>query len=263
MARIRSPGYPSFSLEETIEFAKKIHAADRQHPVDRENAARHMGFSGLSGASDRALSALMHYGFSEKVQKGELRITDLALEIIHPHSVEERRAALHKAGFMPELFAELRERYPEAPPSREILASYLSRSGFASTAINPATKAYLETCYFLQRERAYESDVDASASPPEPAPVSEREEPMQSAPAPMSAAHLTTPVSAPLPTSFVATPSSEDFILNDIQTHIKGGTVRIEALLDARGLRRLEKKIAALKLLLEPDEDEDDEDLVG
>lgn len=170
MARIRSPGYPSFPLEQVIEFATKIHSQDRQHPVDRETAARHMGFSGLSGTSDRALSALMHYNLIERVKKGELRVTDVALRMIHPDSPAERRAALHDAGFAPGLFKELRERYPGEPPSRDSLSSYLSRSGFASAAIPAATKSYLETCYFLQRLGAYESGLDGADDAAEPGP---------------------------------------------------------------------------------------------
>jgi hypothetical protein len=158
MSRIRSPRYPNHNLEETIDFIGKIHAEDRQHPVSREVAARHMGFSGISGTSDRALASLMHYGLAEKAVKGELRVSDLALSIMHPHSEKERVRALFDAGFHPELFKELHDRYPDQPPSAVSLESYLSRSGFAPAAIRPASKAYLETCQFLQRNGAYESD---------------------------------------------------------------------------------------------------------
>ena len=162
MARIRSPRYPFHNLDETIELVSKIHAEDRQHPVSRDVAARHMGFSGISGTSDRALSSLMHYGLAEKAVKGEIRVTSLALEILHPSHESERVKALNVAGFSPELFRELRERYPEAPPSAASLESFLMRSGFAPVAIRPASKAYLETCQFLQRNGAYERD---NASP--------------------------------------------------------------------------------------------------
>lgn len=158
MARIRSPRYPNHNLEETIEFVSKIHAEDRQHPVGRIVAARHMGFSGISGTSDRALASLLHYGLAEKAVKGEIRVTPLALEILHPSTDRERVSALNAAGFSPELFKELRARYPEAPPSAASLESFLARSGFSPAAIRPACKAYLETCQFLQRNGAYESD---------------------------------------------------------------------------------------------------------
>jgi hypothetical protein len=101
----------------------------------------------------------MHYGLAEKSGKGEIRVTDLALGILHPENPSERRAALNQAGFNPQLFRELRERYSGNPPSPSNLESYLSREGFASAAINPASRAYLETCRFLEQEDAYESDV--------------------------------------------------------------------------------------------------------
>ncbi|HVR90177.1 MAG TPA: hypothetical protein VHG29_03650 [Novosphingobium sp.] len=162
MARIRSPRYPFHNLDETIELVAKIHAEDRQHPVGRDVAARHMGFSGISGTSDRALASLMHYGLAEKAVKGEIRVSSLALEILHPSHDGERTKALNTAGFNPELFQELRQRYPEAPPSAASLESFLTRSGFAPVAIRPASKAYLETCQFLQRNGAYESDGETN-----------------------------------------------------------------------------------------------------
>jgi hypothetical protein len=127
-----------------------------------------MGFTGLSGTSDRALSALMHYGLAERVGKGEIRVTDLALSAIHPESLMERRAALREAGFNPTLFRELRDRYPGPPPSLGSLSSYLSRENFAPAAIAPAAKAYLETCQFLQREQAYESGSEEAERGAEP-----------------------------------------------------------------------------------------------
>lgn len=165
MARVRSPAYPGHSLTDTIDYIRKIHAEDRQHPVDRGVAAQHMGFSGLTGTSDRALSSLLHYGLAEKAGKGEIRVSDLALRILHPESDAERRQALNEAGFNPQLFQELRRRYPGKPPAPSNLESFLSREGFASVAIGPATRAYLETCRFLEQEGAYESDsVDAPAA---------------------------------------------------------------------------------------------------
>ena len=189
MARIRSPGYPNVSLEQVIDNAGKVHLQDRQHPVDRATVALHLGFSGLSGAADRALSALLHFGLMEKVKKGELRVTDLALRIIHPSEPNERREALYEAAFAPELFKELRARYPQTPPSRDSLSSYLSRSGFASAAIPAATKAYLETCYFLQREHAYDLGVAPPEVVTESAPVEPQSEPNMTPSTPATAAH--------------------------------------------------------------------------
>lgn len=182
MVRIRSPRYPNHNLEETIEFASRIHDADRQHSVSREVAARHMGFSGITGTSDRALASLMHYGLAEKAVKGEIRITHLALDILHPVNELERIRALNAAGFKPDLFQELRERYPDAPPSAAALESFLSRSGFAPAAIRPASQAYLETCQFLQRNSAYIGGAEVSENGTVPAEEPAAIAPLQAAP---------------------------------------------------------------------------------
>ena len=177
MSRIRSPGYPNAPLQEVIAFASKIHEKDRQYAVSRDVACQHMGFTGASGSSDRAISALFHYGLAEKVVKGEIRVTALAVRILHPDSPQERRDALHEAGFKPGLFQDLREKYPDNPPSLSTLTSYLKREGFAEVAIPPAAKAFLATCEFLQRENAYESvSAEAEDEAPSP-PTSRREEP--------------------------------------------------------------------------------------
>lgn len=246
MARIRSPGYPNLPLEDVIELARKIHDADRQNPIDRETAVRHLGFAGQSGASDRALSALMHFQLAEKVQKGEIRITDLALQIIHPDSPKERREAIRTVGFSPSLFQELRARYPDAPPSKDGLSSYLTRSGFASAAVGPATKAYLETCHFLQREGAYaENDTGQTDAVMDADPETNSESGQRSTTAPPtedrhsgSRHHQT-----------ILTPDENN--LNKINMNIQGNLVHLEALLDWKGLQMLKRKIAGLEVLLE------------
>lgn len=244
MARLRSPGYPNAPLGEVIDLVSKIHEKDRQHPVTREVAAQHMGFRGLTGTSDRALSALMHYGLAEKAGKGEIRVSDLALQIIHPSNADEKMRALQEAAFSPDLFKELRGRYPGEPPSSSSLGSYLSRSNFAPAAIPSAVKAYLETCYYLQRERAYESDPQTAAGPSESPPI-EQMEIRQMQPQPVYAAPMPTPPVA-------AIPQIEDLALNEPNLVIKSGTVRVEALLDYEGLAVLEEQIKALKMLMKP-----------
>lgn len=249
MARIRSPGYPNSPLEQVIGFADKVHSEDRQHPVDRATVARHIGFTGLSGTSDRALSALMHFGLMEKVKKGELRVTDLALRILHPDNPAERRVALHEAAFSPELFRELRARYSDAPPSRESLSSYLSRTGFAPAAIGSATRAYLETCSFLQREGAYESGGTAPPAEAESlAPIDE--EPQMQTPQPSSTTPTPTP-SAPVAGQSRTLMSTRQLDHNEVYLDFRGShEVHVEGILDLNGILDLEEKLKAVKMLL-------------
>lgn len=60
----------------------------------------------------------------------------------------------------------------------------------------------------------------------------------------------------PHPTHAVV-PAWADATLNDINAEIFGGRVRVTALLDARGLDKLERKIKALRVLIADDDEAD------
>lgn len=158
MARTNSPPHPSFSLPKSIAWVGMIFEADRQNPIDREVAAKHMGYAGKSGASDKALASLGHYGLVEKVGKGQVRVSRLGVDILHPDPTdpESKNRALLQAGTKPELFVELRSQFPEYV-SEDALKSYLLRNGFNDAALNPAMNAYLETSLFLEQSKVFES----------------------------------------------------------------------------------------------------------
>lgn len=156
MSRTRSPGYPNFSLREAVKRAERIFSADRRNEIDRENAAKHMGYSGISGAADKALATMMHFGLLERSGKGEVRISQAALDILHPASDAQRKQTLYDAAYRPQLFATLRSRFPDGA-SESTLKSFLVRENFLERAIGPALSAYEDTCSFLKQEGAFES----------------------------------------------------------------------------------------------------------
>lgn len=157
MARAKSPSYPSYSLVKAIKHAGVIFAADRRNPIDRSVAATHMNYSSLSGAADMAISTMMQYGLLEKSGKGEVRISQTAVDILHPNQPSDRKAALIRAAFSPSLFNTLKSRFPDDRFSNEALRSFLMREGFLERAISPVLSAYSETTAFLEQEKAYES----------------------------------------------------------------------------------------------------------
>lgn len=156
MSRTRSPGYPNFSLREAVKRAERIFSADRRNPIDRENAAKHMGYSGISGAADKALATMMHFGLLERTGKGEVRISQAALDILHPDNETQRKQALYAAAYRPQLFASLLARFPDGA-SESTLKSFLVRENFMERAIGPALASYEDTCSYLKQEGAYES----------------------------------------------------------------------------------------------------------
>jgi hypothetical protein len=159
MARVRSPRYPSMSLEDAVEHGRTIFEKDRRHPIAREVAAGHIGYKSLNGAADSALSTLMQYGVLEKVAKGEVRVSQLVVDILFPDNPEQRAEAIRIVASNPPLFKALDDRFPEAIPSNETLRSYLTRENFNTRAIGPIVTAYTKTRAFVEREAANDLSV--------------------------------------------------------------------------------------------------------
>lgn len=153
----QSPGYPNFPLSKAVGNVSKIFSSDRTNAIGRDVAARHMGYSGITGSSDKALATLVHYGLTEKAGKGQIRVTQTAVDILHPDQPTTKRNALRRAAFSPAVFQQINDSFSDGTPSEEALKSWLMRQNFLDRAINPVIKAYLETCHYLRQEKAFES----------------------------------------------------------------------------------------------------------
>jgi len=164
--RVRSPNYPSLSLREAVEKIMLVYRALQQHPAPREVIAKSLGYNGLNGASATVISTLNKYGLLDG--RGEdLRVSERALSILHPHSDKERAAALRAAAMEPRLFADLAERFPGGITNDDLLKNYLLRNGFAINAVTSVIQAYRETSDFVEQEAGrYDS-----ASQPEKEPT--------------------------------------------------------------------------------------------
>src|SRR5437016_5983210 len=134
MARIRSPNYPAMSLPEAIDRIGRIHQEEQHLEAPREVMAKHLGYNSINGSSLKALSALLKYGLMAKTEGDRRRVTDLALQILHPRDPAERSAAIRDAAFRPALFAEIAKEW-NGIPSDANLTAYLIRRNFARDAI--------------------------------------------------------------------------------------------------------------------------------
>lgn len=169
VGRARSPNYPSTALEQAIDFIEKIHKIERTNPMDREVAAKALGYSGISGRSATILSNLIQYGLLSKAGKNEVRVTDRAVEIMYPDSPQSKADALISAAKEPELFQRVMERFTDGMPSSNALESFFVKEGFTDTAIPAAINAYQETFSFLRNaieRESYGSDVDHAVKSP-------------------------------------------------------------------------------------------------
>ena len=164
MARVRSPNYPAVGLPEAIERVRKLYELQQQTPEERRIVAHHMGYSGLNGTSMKVLSSLIKYELLEKVKGGGLRVSDLAINILFPEGKDRSQQAIREAAFAPGLFSDIRERWPDNPPTDDSLRTYLIRRQFAHSAIGEVIQNYRETIELVAHEP---SGYDPSSAPPE------------------------------------------------------------------------------------------------
>lgn len=162
MATVRSPGYPSVPLRDAILRIRDLYDHERHNPMNREAAAKLLGYSGISGSSNKMLADLIDYGLLERVSKGEVRVSRRVAELIHPTDRREYATALRETALSPSLFSALRERFPDHLPTTATLEGALIRMGFSKAAVKPAMQAFLDTFRYLQEEIGSESHGQAA-----------------------------------------------------------------------------------------------------
>lgn len=160
----QSPSYPHISLEKALERALKIFNEDRTNIIDRETAAKHVGYSSVSGASEKMLATITQYGLLETSGKGQVKLTSLALDIFAPENDIAKKHALYLAGTFPSLFSQIDESF-ETVPSQGKLENWMIRRKFVDSAIKPASKSYFRTKEYLERQDAVKSDSSLSNGP--------------------------------------------------------------------------------------------------
>jgi hypothetical protein len=161
--RLRSPNYPAISLPEAINRVTALYRAVHTHAAPRDVAVKGMGYNSLNGASATALSALHKYGLLDRAGD-DVKVSERALSILHPHTPEEKAAAIRAAAGEPVLFAELAERFPGAMPNEDLLRNYLVRKGFAPAALVAVIAAYRDTSEMVEAAgRGYDSAQSAES----------------------------------------------------------------------------------------------------
>jgi hypothetical protein len=236
MSRMRSPNYPSVPLGQAIDLVAKIHRTCRTNIITRENAAQEMGYTGSSGRSMKVLSSLLQFGLLTKAGTGDVKVSQRAVDILHGIEVDDRNEAMLEAAYAPQLFQNIHERFPDGIPSETVIRSYLIQQDFLDRAISPAISAFLETyrsVEHLKEGEPHENSLNEVIELPE-------------MPQELSKPQSNGVASPAVPTL----PHQASTELNKINMDIRGDQVSISGLLNLKGLNLLEKKIAALKLLL-------------
>ena len=172
MSRSKSPKYPNFGLSAAIDAVRKVFEADRTTPLPREVIAKHLGYTGISGASDAKIATIVQYGLLERTGKAEMRVSQLAVDILLPENEEQKQSAINRAALKPPLFSEVWNHFEKRVPSEDALRTYLLRRDFHSRAIDPIMKSFAPTMAMMKQQEDSESDssedeiVEESESPP-------------------------------------------------------------------------------------------------
>lgn len=157
MARMKSPKYPTYPLSTAIDNIRRVYQADRTTPLPREVIAKHLGYSGISGASDRKIATLVQYGLLERTGKAEMKVSRLAVDILLPEDDEQEQVAIDTAALKPPLFAEIWNYFDKRVPSDEALRTYLLRRQFHDRAIDPVMKSFAPTIAMMKQPKDIES----------------------------------------------------------------------------------------------------------
>jgi hypothetical protein len=160
----RSPNYPSLTLEQAYEKARRVYDQEHTHAAPREVVAQALGYNGLNGSSLSVLGALAAYGLLEKAGTGSLKVSSDAVSVLeldegHAH----RSEALDRLAFTPKLFAELKEKFGTEPPSDVNLKHYLiQEKGFLPKAAIDVIRVYRANLELVANETGhYDGGSDA------------------------------------------------------------------------------------------------------
>ncbi|MEM8697527.1 MAG: hypothetical protein AAGF44_00055 [Pseudomonadota bacterium] len=96
----------------------------------------------------------MRFGLFEKVAKCEVRVSQAAVDSLHPDDPDQRKTALVQSAFTPGLFSILRDRFADGAWSLDALRSYLMKEIFNDRAIGPVISSYTKPRPFLEQENA-------------------------------------------------------------------------------------------------------------
>nr|WP_137676194.1 hypothetical protein [Parerythrobacter lutipelagi] len=165
MARLRSPNFPATNLQDAVKVVQSIYDKNRKAVIMREDAAKDVGYSGLTGRSLQVLGALVQYDLLENTSKGECRVTQIAENILHGIPEETKKEALRKAGHAPTLFQAIFDRFEGEIPGENAVRSFLIQNGFTNDGADKALKNFLSTIRFLEENGVFEESDNGGDEP--------------------------------------------------------------------------------------------------
>jgi hypothetical protein len=241
MVRMRSPNFPQLSLEEALTIVGKLYGKVRKTTVDRDVAAKELGYTGLTGRSLKVLGALNQYGLIDNTSKGQCRVTDLAEQALHGFPEAEKAGAIQRAARSPGLFSAIFDQFGEDISSEHAIRSFLLKRGFTDQGVASALESFLATQRYAELKGASESYGNRPPTQPESSPDANDGEGDKTMPTGLQTPAREPAMPAPKP---IFRDQPLEFSLSTKGLAITGGTNSAEE------LREFIKKLEALAALL-------------
>jgi hypothetical protein len=160
--RTRSPAYPSESLESCVASVKKIYDAERRSSTSAVIAAKHLGYSALSGPARSALATLKKFGLLVDDGTERVRVSDDAIKLVLAPDESQRLPVLQMLAQKPDIIREILSENPGGLPSDESLVYTLATDrGFSEEAARILAKVIRETVRFASLEPGKYTPVPA------------------------------------------------------------------------------------------------------
>jgi hypothetical protein len=139
----RSPNYPALGLSTALRHVEALWKAESRTAVPPDVAVKAMGYGAMSGTARVVLGALKQFGLLEKTAQN-VRLSDLAVRILHPPNDDERQDAIREAALTPPLFRDLARTHAKA--SDAAISSYLvTQRQFVARGVRECIKAFRDT----------------------------------------------------------------------------------------------------------------------
>lgn len=156
----RSPSYPQMGLGKAVDLASKLYKGIHRASVGNVEAQQIMGYAPRSGSALAALSALKRFGLLEG-RDPNIKLTELALQILEPADARERAEGIAQAAKMPEMFAEVLDSFGGRMPADSAIRAKLVRDrGFTSAGSDAFIRSFKETFSFAEREASAYKSLD-------------------------------------------------------------------------------------------------------
>jgi hypothetical protein len=150
----RSPGYPSIDLGKAVQRVGLVYAKERQYPVSTSVIPSLWSYASLNGPASQQLSALLKFGLMAGEGAGgnrEVKVTDLAVQILNHPSSDARQDAIKTAALLPAIHREMWDQYGTELPSDSNLLWRLTRErGFTDTGAREFIREWRDTLAFAK-----------------------------------------------------------------------------------------------------------------